>query len=344
MQMLIIVVLQFLYICNCDAFSRVKLSCQDLSCSSRIAATLSSFPSFFYKSRKATALRSRFLSDATKERIRNGKISAKEIDRIYEPSNSDRDKIMYPLSKGFVGVVFALEGSLLHLEAVLAYTWAIFAADIGKPGPSLSTVKDIIGLDFSESVLALGWTLDLTDMDRYEKRYYEILNLMIDKVPSAVREGSADLIESIINDQNKITVVTTFPREIATKLLRITKLARIFEERNINPECLIHPDQQSMWMIPGQTHFGKLMVRSLSVMEKPSILTILIDSNRRNILVAKRLGISCIAMKGFLSMNFHFFFKFSYMYMYCMYYGTVAYRKCCQCSIPASSGPHTGFI
>eukprot|EP01036_Dinobryon_divergens_P028189 gene28189-37092_t len=205
---------------------------------------------------------------------------------------------MHPLSKGFVGVVFALEGSLLHLEAVLAYTWAIFAADIGVSGPSLSTVKDIIGLDFSESVLALGWTLDSNDMERYEKRYYEILTLMIDKVPSAVTEGSANLIESIINDQNKITVVTTFPREIATKLLRITKLARVFEERNINPECLIHPEQQSSWMIPGQTHFGKLLVRSLSVMEKPSILTILIDSNRRNILVAKRLGISCIAMKG----------------------------------------------
>ena len=300
MMMISLLFILHLQLCIYDAFSpHVILSSGRQFCYSNRAPK--TFPAYFNNRGGkpiSNFFMSRFLSDATKERIRNGKISVKEIDRIYEPSNSDKDRIMHPLSKGFVGVIFALEGSLLHLDAVLAYAWAIFAADVGLPGPSLSAVKDIIGLDFSESVLALGWKLNPTDMERYEKRYYEVLDLMIDKVPSAVTEGSADLIESIINDQNKITVVTSFPREIATKLLRITKLARIFEERNINPECLIHPEQQSTWMVSGQTHFGKLLVRSLSVMETPSILSILIDSNRRNILIAKRMGISCIALKG----------------------------------------------
>ena len=295
------------------------------------------------KIRSFTSLKSRFISDITKDRIRNGKISVKELDRIYEPNSSELERIQHPLSKGYTGVVFSLEGSLLNSEALFAHCWTAFAADIGMPKPGLSAIKDVIGLDFSESTLALGWNLKAGAMNLYEKRYYELLNILIDKIPISAVEGSQRLIQSIIDDSNKISVVTSLPRELATKLLRITTLAKVFEDNRIDPECLVHPQQQSDWLTPGQTHFGKLVVRCLAVMEKPTILTLLVDSNRRNILLAKRMGISCIALKGF-SFRSHHLSPSTLLLLMHIFSFSVLNRKCSQCLLFTSSRQHCRYL
>jgi len=223
------------------------------------------------------------------------------------------EKIQHPLSKGFVGVVVSLEGALVDAEVLYGYTWAVFASDVGLEAPSPVEVKDIIGLDFTGSILALGWNLDAKRLSYYEKRFFDIMKIMVDKVPFVRRPGSKELINNIIQEKDTITVVTMLPRELATTLLRVTEIAKIFEENNINPECLIIPEQSSAGIVSGHTVFGQLMVRCCSIMEKPSIMTLLIDSNRRNILLAKRMGISCIALKGLHTFIFkHILFNYSY--------------------------------
>lgn len=246
---------------------------------------------------------SRFISDVTKERIKNGKITMKELDKIYEPTKNELESAQHPIAKGFAAVIVSLEGVMVNVDSAVGYSWAALAADLGFAPPSAREIKDIVGLDFEASILALGWNLP-NEVSQYSKRFYEILKFMIERIPFQPMDGVFELLENVIRDGNRISVVTTFPRDIATTILRKTQLAKIFEDHNINPENLVDLEvtQSSSSITSGYTTFGRLLTRCCAVMEKSTLLTLFIASNHRNILISKRMGISSIALKGGIPM------------------------------------------
>ena len=238
------------------------------------------------------------------EKAKKGEITTSEIDRALQPPTHLVDSIKSPLSKGFMGVALSLEGSLVNANALFALSFVLLAQDLKLQPPHPKQVNDLIGIDFSDLVLAIGWPINKEDISSLEPQFFKIMEGLIDKYPVERRIGADKFINSIISDRNEVTVYSSLPRKLAVKLLRSSGMSTVFEGR-ISPDHLvtyIPPNYDVVggeWQLTaGRSRWTYQLLQCCLLMRKSPTLSLLIDSSHRNILSAKRSGLSCISLKG----------------------------------------------
>lgn len=157
------------------------------------------------------------------------------------------------------------------------------------------------------------------------------------KIAINVRAGAVDLLDSMIRDGNEVAITSNLPRPLVTKLLTLTNLVMLFEGR-VDPERLVTSleDEMKPSLPPLEldelngaamgkerfeaeedpfyemdqlidnfytpTHGDRYQVQKYlkccALMQKPPVLCLALESNRKNVISAKRAGINCVALKG----------------------------------------------
>ena len=230
-------------------------------------------------------------------RIQNGLLRSGDLERAYNPSLREIERLSRSSASGFVTVIFSLESSLVNMDVVLTQAYTLFAQQGGFNVPSELQVRDAIGNNFKDNVIYFGWNIPKDACANYEEAFYNVVEKLLENDMFArtitSQPGASLAIENTIIEKNEIIIYTELPRKIATKVLGITRLSTLLAAR-VNPEHLIHPEDT----IP-TTIQGAQILRSCAQARSAPMLTIFVDGNRRNLQSAKRCGLSTIGIKGY---------------------------------------------
>lgn len=276
-------------------------------------------------------------SNSLSERIRKGSITAYEINRMFKITRPQLDNIERSSSTGFTGVLIGLESCMVDLTSAFGYSYSILSGDLNQPTPNPVIIRDLLGSTFKDYSIALGLNIPPEYMIKYEMRFYAIFEKVLERIPHLQpTSGCRELLSTIINDNNDITVVTSLPRSLALKVLAKSGLSNTFETR-VNPDRLLcHNIDDIIQLIQspltsdypstatievarastdttttaaataaandiqnemsayssnyGDKYLKQRIHRSCAIMKKPTVLTVCIDGNRRQIVAAKRTG------------------------------------------------------
>lgn len=178
-------------------------------------------------------------SNSLSERIRKGSITAYEINRMFKITRPQLDNIERSSSTGFTGVLIGLESCMVDLTSAFGYSYSILSGDLNQPTPNPVIIRDLLGSTFKDYSIALGLNIPPEYMIKYEMRFYTIFEKVLERIPHLQpTSGCRELLSTIINDNNDITVVTSLPRSLALKVLAKSGLSNTFETR-VNPDRLL---------------------------------------------------------------------------------------------------------
>jgi hypothetical protein len=233
---------------------------------------------------------------------------------------------------------------MVDLTSAFGYSYSILAGDLNQPTPNPVIIRDLLGSTFKDYSIALGLNIPPEYMIKYEMRFYAIFEKVLERIPHLQpTSGCRELLSTIINENNDITVVTSLPRSLALKVLAKSGLSNTFETR-VNPDRLLcHNIDDIIQLIQspptadsstatieaaaasassssslimtdpstsstatdandiqnemsayssnyGDKYLKQRIHRSCAIMKKPTVLTVCIDGNRRQIVAAKRTG------------------------------------------------------
>lgn len=265
----------------------------------------------------------KYVPPSLENRIRLGTATISDLDRAFGLNEKDYDYLNRPNSKGYIGTILCLDTALLDMELVIAYSYSLLATELGQTLPKPQQIKDILGSTFPEALLSLGWTIPLNNINllsRLEEKFHEIVSKVIDNSSMIIKikPGVPMFIDTLLNDENELSVLTVLTRELAVKALRKSGLGSMLEGR-VNPDNLITPypekqpqqnNQQSLQQQQQSLQQQQLLeksghdqgwhlVRCCALMRTPSVLSVYIGGNRRKMQEAKKKGLSVIGIKGF---------------------------------------------
>ena len=263
----------------------------------------------------------KYISPSLEARITLGTATIADIDRAFGINEKDYEYLNRPNTKGYVGTILCLDTALLDMELVIAYSYSLLASELGQSPPKPQEIRDVLGSTFYEAMLSLGWTIPLSNIkfvSQLEQKFNEIVSKVIDNptINIKIKPGVSMFIDSLLNDENDLSVITVLPRELAVKALRKSGLGSMLEGR-VNPDNLItpYPDKQTPQnqQSPQQKHIdyqkqqllekaghdqGWHIVRCCALMRTPSVLSVYIGGNRRKMQESKKKGLSVIGIKG----------------------------------------------
>ena len=272
---------------------------------------LLSVESYLHASTTCVARRNSFvlyankpLSDGLQRRLESSTLTANDLERAFQPTKKDIDRIMTPSSKGFATFIFGLETSLLDMDAIFYQAYAILASSGNLVMPSKGKVSDTIGSSFQETKLAFGWGLP----DSFEEVFLSTVEKLMEREAMGksmtIQPGAVLALERCMQSGNTIIVNTALPRHLATKALGITQLSSLLAA-NVDPENLIHPDTDDDKKPLVQTLAQKKVVdgrwqliKACAQARTSPMLGMLVDSNHRNLLQAKRVGLCTVGVRG----------------------------------------------
>jgi hypothetical protein len=70
--------------------------------------------------------------------------TSSDLDRIYRIKSHEISDINHPVSKGFGGFIFSLEGSLVDVSKLIGYSYSILAGDLHQNAPNPVLLNDLI--------------------------------------------------------------------------------------------------------------------------------------------------------------------------------------------------------
>lgn len=238
-----------------------------------------------------------FMPPIIKEKLEKGLLTPRELDKQFKLSQSDIESILKISSTGFAGVVYSLDTALADLKQLFGYSYALLAGEIDQPTPHPRKVYDTMGSSFKTTVTAFGWNLDLQNLDNYESRYFGIMDKLIEKLPIQAVPGAATSVSNLLLERNQLSVVTSLPRPLAIKVMRKTQLGMLFEGR-VPPDNLVcRPDLTSA-AASVESYSGQQIIQCCGYMRCPTVLSVYVDGNARNMLRAKRDGLGVIGLQG----------------------------------------------
>jgi len=177
-----------------------------------------------------------------------------DLERAYNPSLREIERLSRSSASGFVTVIFSLESSLVNMDVVLTQAYTLFAQQGGFNVPSELQVRDAIGNNFKDNVIYFGWNIPKDACANYEEAFYNVVEKLLENDMFArtitSQPGASLAIENTIIEKNEIIIYTELPRKIATKVLGITRLSTLLAAR-VNPEHLIHPEDTIPTTIQG---------------------------------------------------------------------------------------------
>lgn len=287
----------------------------------------------------------KYIPPSFQERVKQGRITAIELEKLFAPTKTEIMYIEKALSKGFVGYILNLEGCLVDTTEIFGYAYTLIAEDLGQPKPDYKHIRDILGLTFHDAAASLGWEIPKEDILLLEQKFHFIMDKLLKKDPDVLPvraiPGAAELLDGIINDGNDVTILTNLPQELAVRFLSRAGLSEYLEGR-VPPDCLICSEAR---VLPARTHFNidevgkgtgtasaeqvktaeqwgeavdqmyhprwgdryfsQQVLKACAVMQKSPLAVVMIESNRRNVVSAKKTGIHCVAIQGY-AMNSYF--------------------------------------
>jgi len=246
--------------------------------------------------------REKYIPPGLQQRLEEGRLLPRDIDQIFAVDRKDVDYINSFGSTGYIGTIFSLDTALVDLLEVFFYSYNVLGKELNQKPPSVSEIKDVIGSSLKDSISTLGWDIPIKIIPAIQPNYFAIIERILEITPVKVNPGVVELILNMLIEGNQVSVVTSLPRSIALKILKSTQLSEIFQGR-VSPENLVTLDDYS-YFIENYKSAAPItcekwqLLRCMSYMRKPSALTIYMDGNRRNLLEAKRMGLSAVALKG----------------------------------------------
>ena len=235
-----------------------------------------------------------------KQRLKDGLLTPREVDKLFTPSKHEIDSILKVSSSGFAGVIISLDTALVDIKSICGYSYSLLAGELSQPTPNPKKVYDSLGSTFKTCITSFGWDIDINNnLDVYEKRYYEIFEKLLNMMPIEAHFGAVQLINELIRNNDEITVISSFPRSLAINILKKANLSPLFEGR-VPAEHLVCRDDgtSAIKQQIGEGYSGQRIVECCGLMRSPTMLAIYIDANRRNVLAAKRDGLGVIALQG----------------------------------------------
>ena len=255
---------------------------------------------------------SRNLPVGLERRLQARTLTANDLERAFQPPKKEIDKISLPSSTGFATFIFGLEGGLLDMDALYYQAYVILASSSNLAIPSKAAVRDTIGSSFRETKLAFGWNLP----DEFEDVFVSTMEKLMKKEvmgnKMTIQPGAVLALERCIRGGNTIIVNTALPRRLATKALGITQLSSLLAA-NVNPENLIHPAEDGDGDGDKQKEIGRgrpgssaravdgrwPLIQACAQARTSPILGMLVDTNHRNLLQAKRVGLCTLGVRGY---------------------------------------------
>eukprot|EP01039_Chlorochromonas_danica_P004426 gene4426-4850_t len=234
-----------------------------------------------------------------------GRITSNELEKIFNLNRNDIERILKPHSTGFSGLIFNIETSLIDLTEVYLFAIAFLASMLGKEElPSLSNVRDIIGLPFQDMLIGLGWDYDVDMLEGLAGRFYTVFYNFMDKVELSPIPGASLLLHQAISQGNGVCIMTALPYEVAARALALAGLSPILESRVplehfiFNTKLKKREDGLYIAQEVSKLSRSKQYLLACALFQLPPMLVLAFESNRRFVLDSKRMGLNCIALKG----------------------------------------------
>lgn len=241
----------------------------------------------------------KFISPYIEKKLKDGTCAIVDLDRAFSPSKQEKEYIMRRNSMGFTGVIFSLEGVLVDAYEVYGITLSSLARENNYKSPASENVLDVIGCNFHDIVLGLGWTLP-NDILAAEIQFYEMFDFFLQKYSMRTKFGALNVLGELLQNTDQVSIITALPREVAVKALVMSGISTVLRGGNVDPSRLIYPDDPT---VPKRSStFGnsyrEALIRSCDSLRRPSYLTTLVDGNRRTMREAKTLGLNVIGLRG----------------------------------------------
>lgn len=254
------------------------------------------------------AVDKRFIPDGVRKLLDEGRLTAAELDKLFAPSKQTSEYIQGFGSSGYVTSVFNLETALVDVRDIWLYAYKLVGSELRQEEPSGSQINDVIGSTFKDAVLTLGWKVAPQILEQAEIQFYKVIEKLLEALQVRPVEGAVDMINALLDQGNKLTVVSSLPRTTAILVLKKAGLSPIFQGR-VDPELLItlndYEEYRDSYLAKHKTLPSGLsitkwqLLRSLTLLRVPTCLTVYVDGNRLNLQLAKRMSLSTIAMRGF---------------------------------------------
>jgi phosphoglycolate phosphatase-like HAD superfamily hydrolase len=236
----------------------------------------------------------KYITSSMKSRIAKGNLTPIEVDRMFNPTNRDVDYIQSSSAKGSAGVILQLDNALLDLTPVFGYSYAVLAGEFDKTTAAPHKVRASLGSPIRDAMSSFGWSVPKSELIEYETRLYQVIDKIMDMLPPPqVQPGAYALVDELIETGNPITVATSLPRGLAVKAMRLSGLSRVFDGR-VSPDNLMTRE-----LGREDKYFGQQFIDCCIAMRNPTILTALVDANGKNVMAAKRHGLTVIGLQGF---------------------------------------------
>lgn len=169
-----------------------------------------------------------------------------------------------------MGVILSLEGVLADLRDAFKYAYAVLAEDLREPVPADAQILDVVGIPFNEALTALQWAVPRESAEAVEARFCVVLTKIMDALPVRSFGGANELLGSLIQAGNEVSINTYLPRDLAIKALSRSGLSDTLEGR-VGGERLVFPSAEF-----AVTKRGQQLLRCCVVMGKPPVFIALL--------------------------------------------------------------------
>jgi hypothetical protein len=188
--------------------------------------------------------------------------------------------------------------------------------------PDDAYVMDMLGIPLRDSLLNLKIHVQQQQYMEVENLFYNIMNYHMRSNPVLEQRGAKELLTNLFAKDEEVCILTSLPRDIAVGALVSAGLTQLLEQK-LSPDRLIHPlipsdyapssskthnntssinvnDLSSSLLSADVSRLKRdtRLIRCCALMRRPSYLTVLVDSNTRNLVAAKRAGINTIGIRG----------------------------------------------
>lgn len=271
-----------------------------------------------------SAAKQKQMSDTFYKRAIEGKVSARELDRLFMPDKNEYQRVSRLSTKGFAGIVFCLDTVLIDMADVYFQAYNDIANQLGYNGIDEKAMLDCIGLPFRDVLTTLRWKLEKEDIPAFEYHFFTAVDNIINTTEVLAQESAVALLDKVISDGNEVSIITHLPRDLAIKLLTKTGLKMYLEGRVESDRLITAPDMQTLRKnldsgayrtvvseyddydvffkpISGDRYRGMQLLTACSLMQKAPVMALSIERNRQNVLSARRAGLNCIALRGYSS-------------------------------------------
>lgn len=266
-----------------------------------------------------------YIPDNFYSRLNEGFVSYQELEPLFRMTKDRLLEINKPSGIGYIGFIMNLENSLIDAESIYSSCLIKLSVLFNQPKPVDVNIRGLIGIPISDAIGKLGWEFPVEVHSKCEEEFYRLIKEYVESNAIRVASHAVELLKQIENDKNDISVISYLPRDIVQYIFTKTSLVRFFKGK-VSPRQLITiPPLSQLTDKPISNSFfsdsdddsalnvfayskrsnyeGNAFVKSRYIaacgyMHKLPYECVMIDGIVDHVVLAKQLGMTCIALDG----------------------------------------------